>query len=387
MAKGERPRIAIIGAGPVGLEVGLYALKLDYPTTIYEAGQVGQHLWQWGHVRLFSPFGWNSTSLGRNAIRRENPSVELPDSTAILSGMEHLEAYLLPLSATRSLTEILRPNCKVLHIGRAGFLKDEPNDAKRNQQPFRLLLNTEKGEIIDEADIVLDCSGVFGQHRWIGDGGIPARGELKSTAHITWGLDDIIGGKRKHYSGKSIAVIGGGYSAATTICDLATIAIENSATWIIWLVRGPRTQPIPRIPNDPLKERDRLAVRVNSLATRGEGNVEYHPNCTIEAIECHGPDKGFRIEAKIGSKAMSWEVERVIGNVGAKPDLSLCSELHVHEPMTPGWQTNEHRYFFLGIKSHGRDSRFLLRSGFDQIREVFAHLGGKGTPDLYAEKG
>ena len=33
--------------------------------------------------------------------------------------------------------------------------------------------------------MVLDCTGTFGQHRWLGDGGIPAAGELTATVfHI-----------------------------------------------------------------------------------------------------------------------------------------------------------------------------------------------------------
>ena len=51
------PRVAILGAGPVGLEAALYAAALRLPFTVYERGRVGEHLRRWGHVRLFSPFG------------------------------------------------------------------------------------------------------------------------------------------------------------------------------------------------------------------------------------------------------------------------------------------------------------------------------------------
>src|SRR6266851_1988222 len=61
-------RIAVLGAGPIGLEAGLYARQLKLPFTIFEQGRIGEHVWRWGHVRLFSPFGMNSTPLGRKAI-------------------------------------------------------------------------------------------------------------------------------------------------------------------------------------------------------------------------------------------------------------------------------------------------------------------------------
>ena len=71
MAKSDTPRIAVLGAGPIGLEAALYARSLKYPVAVYERGRVGEHIQRWGHVRLFSPFGMNSTSLGRAAIEAE----------------------------------------------------------------------------------------------------------------------------------------------------------------------------------------------------------------------------------------------------------------------------------------------------------------------------
>ena len=93
-------------------------------------------------------------------------------------------------------------------------------------------------------------------------------------------------------------VVGGGYSAATTVCDLAELAEEHLDTWVIWLARGAGTQPIAAHRRTTRSsERDRLAVRANTLATRGDGNVEFHAGTVVEAIESHGPDKGFQVTA------------------------------------------------------------------------------------------
>jgi len=43
MIKPELPRLAVLGAGPIGLEMALYARRLGYPVTVYERGRVGQH--------------------------------------------------------------------------------------------------------------------------------------------------------------------------------------------------------------------------------------------------------------------------------------------------------------------------------------------------------
>src|SRR3954466_9763243 len=92
------PHIAILGAGPIGLEAGLYAKQLKLPFTIYEQGRIGEHVWRWGHVKLFSPFGMNATLLGRQAIRNSKPDHPFPAEDACISGREHVERYLLPMA-------------------------------------------------------------------------------------------------------------------------------------------------------------------------------------------------------------------------------------------------------------------------------------------------
>ena len=78
MAQPARPRIAVIGAGPVRLEAALEATQLGYPVTVYERGDVGEALGQWGHVRLFTPFGMNASPLGLEVIRKEHPQHQVP---------------------------------------------------------------------------------------------------------------------------------------------------------------------------------------------------------------------------------------------------------------------------------------------------------------------
>jgi hypothetical protein len=162
-----------------------------------------------------------------------------------------------------------------------------------------------------------------------------------------------------------------------------------------------------------LRERDRLAVKANSLATRGDGNVEFHAQSVLESIEALGPDKGFRVTARCGGRSRTWDVDRVIANVGYTPDTKLYRELQIHEcyaslgPMNmaaallkhagadclaiPSQRTNalknpEPDYFILGWKSYGRNSNFLLRTGFEQVREVFTLVTGKSGLDLYKKR-
>src|SRR5207248_3263397 len=139
----------------------------------------------------------------------------------------------------------------------------------------------------------------------------------------------VLGQRRQHYAGKTILLVGAGYSAATNVCDLATLAESVPETWVIWLARSARTDPLARVPNDPLKERDRLTVRANWLATRGAGNIEFHANSSVTALAPAGD--GFQVTAHVGDEERSWNVERIIANVGFTPDRAISSELQVHE--------------------------------------------------------
>src|SRR5713226_2227078 len=208
MAKMDTSRIAILGAGPIGLEAALYARRLGLAATVYERGRVCENVQRWGHVRLFSPFGMNVTTLGREALRADDPHFDFPADNDVLTGRELVAAYFDPLAHSSALADSIRLETQVLHIGRRGLLKDDsPGDVARAKQRFRLLVRENKGrERLDEADVVLDCTGTYGQHRWLGDGGIPAVGELAAEPQIAYGVDDVLGDRRNDYAGKSVLV-------------------------------------------------------------------------------------------------------------------------------------------------------------------------------------
>ena len=93
-----RKRMAVIGAGPIGLEAALYAVGAGYDVNIYESGCIANHVQLWGHVRLFSPFGLNVSPWGRDAVASLIGVGELPDESAILTGREFVRRYLIPIS-------------------------------------------------------------------------------------------------------------------------------------------------------------------------------------------------------------------------------------------------------------------------------------------------
>lgn len=380
MTRVAPPRVAVLGAGPVGLEAAAYVVAAGLPVTVYDAGPVAATVERWGFVKLFSQFGMNASPLGKQLILREVSNHSFPADADLLTGREYREAYLVPLARSAALAPHVVPETRVLAVGRGGWRKSDPST--RRLPPFRLLLRDARGERFEAADIVFDCTGTLSRPNWVGDGGIPAAGELAARPHVVSGVDDILGSRKGFYAGKTVLVVGSGYSAATVVTDLTALAEEQQATWVVWLTRGPKTAPLPRLANDPLKERDRLAARANHLAGRCDGNLEYHAHAQIDELLCHGPDKGFRVAGRVAGKPAEWDVERVIAAVGTRPDLALCAELRVDEP-AGDIETDEPGYFVLGSKALGRDSDFLIRDGFDHIRRAVAAVAGRPGLDLY----
>jgi len=370
--------------------------------TLLERGRVAENVQRWGHVRLFTPFGMNSSELGRSALREQGRN--LPDDDALLTGAEFVEHYLQPLSELPELRQGLHEEADVFTIGRSSTWKgDLIGDPLRGEAPFRILVRDAASEQIVEADFVFDCSGTFGNHNWLGDGGIPCPGELDYECDIEHGLPDLAGDARAEYAGRHTLLVGSGYSAATNLVALAGIAAETPETRITWLTRRSGTTPITLIDNDPLVDRKNLTATANDLATRSDGPVDWLPGHSVTALTPADDDDGFEVTVRSLSDGTerTFPVDRIIANVGFRPDRSIYEELQVHEcyasqgPMrlaakllgetsadclvqpTPDADllTNpEPGFFILGSKSYGRNSRFLLQTGLQQIHDVLSLL-------------
>lgn len=413
MAVDTPARIVVLGAGPIGLEAALYARYLGYDVDLYERGRVAENLRRWGHVRLFTPWRMNVSPLGVAALIAQDDAWRPPSDDALLSGRELAEAYYLPLAQSDLLVDSLRTETEVIAIGRQGQLKGENvgHDA-RIFADFRILLRDAAGrERVETADVVIDATGTYGNHRWMGDGGVPALGELAAARHIEYGLPDVLGAERERYAGRRTLVVGSGYSAATSVVALAKLAAEVPENKTVWLTRrepaAGQPGPVALIAEDRLPERERLARAANALAE--SGTVEYRPGTIVESIE-RTETGGFRVQM-IGKSASEIEVDRIIANVGYRPDNALWSELQVHECYATGGpmklaaalagQTSadcldqaavgpqalinpEPDFYVLGAKSYGRDSRFLLSAGLAQIRDLFSIIGDRAELDLYA---
>jgi glycine/D-amino acid oxidase-like deaminating enzyme len=118
MAIDTPAKIAILGAGPIGLEAALYARFLGYEAVVFEAGEIAASVRRWGHVRMFTPFGMNRSPLGLAAIQAQDEQYQPPGDEELLTGNEWIDRYLLPLSCTDLLADHLRLDTTVVGIGK-----------------------------------------------------------------------------------------------------------------------------------------------------------------------------------------------------------------------------------------------------------------------------
>ena len=103
----QSPTIAVLGAGPIGLESALYGRFLGYDVQLYEREEVGHHIMQWGHVHWFTPFGMNHSPLSAAAIEAQDPNWKLPGDQERLTGREYVDQFLKPLAETDLLARSL----------------------------------------------------------------------------------------------------------------------------------------------------------------------------------------------------------------------------------------------------------------------------------------
>lgn len=409
MTTPARNTLAVVGAGPIGLEAALAGLDQGLDVHVFEQGEAGSHPIAWGHVRMFTPWRMNIGGIAARHLAAAGWTA--PAADAFPTGAELAEQLLAPIAALPALAGRLHTHAQVVSIGRRGALKGDAAGEARGEAPFRLLVRDAGGrENFLHAHAVIDASGVYAQPNLAGTGGIPARSELYLRPQLAYHPEDVLGLSRATYAGKRTLVLGGGASAATTIAALARLATEAEGTTAVWVTRKPAAALFARTGADPLPERAALAERARALASGAEGAVTHVGGAEVEGLEFNSATHRYRVTLLVGEQPRVEEVDRVIVNTGFGPDASLYRELQVDESATtrgpaalaraiaasgardcltvPAFDietlaTPEPGFFILGHKSYGRNSDFLLQTGYRQVADVVAHLAARvnaGSP-------
>jgi cation diffusion facilitator CzcD-associated flavoprotein CzcO len=401
----EETTLAIVGAGPIGLEAALAAAEAGIPFVLVERGErVAAHVRAWGHVRLFT--GWDLDVSPRQRAALAAASAEPPAGDACPTGAELVTHVLEPLARLPQVAPHLRLATRVVAIGREGLVKPvEIGTPARAAARFRLLLEDARGERVLFARSVFDCTGSYQLPGWLGDGGIPAPGERALGELVARRLPDLAA-EEGEWSGRRILLAGAGHSAQTAAVALADLAHRAPGTRVVWALRRARP-PIAPDPADPLPERRRLHAAARALIEGADSAVVARTGATVVALTAEGGAIRATVR-RCGERGVepAFEqlvVDRVLALVGASGDESLYRELQVHscyatsgpmrlaaqllasssadcmaQPSAGGdlLRTTEPAFFLLGAKSYGRNSAFLLRVGWEQVAEAISLVRG-----------
>lgn len=397
----NRRRVAVLGAGPIGLECVLRCRLAGWEADAYEKGRVAENIRRWGHVRMFSPWRMNVSDAAREVIPSDGIEPE-----ALPTGDEYATLHLERLAAHPLLAGHVHTRTEVVAVSRGTLLKGERIASRaRGAPPFRLLLRDANGERVATADVVIDATGTFATPNWLGPGGIPAVGELVVEG-VARRLPDIEGRDRDRFAGRRTLVVGAGHSAATAIVALGRLAQAAGRTRVLWLTRAENLRPVDEISDDPLPERARIAGTANRAAEAGPGWLERLPGAVVHGVRRH--NGGFRVALGGEGPDREISVDGILALVGYRPDPTIARELQVQtcwategtyplaaallsqtggpaDCLATGAELDvstlrhpEPGFFTLGSKSYGRNPNFLLAAGFRQVDDVIELLDSEG---------
>jgi hypothetical protein len=162
MAIDTPARIAVLGAGPIGLEAALYARYLGYEVELFERGQVADRVRRQGNAKLATCWRQCVTPLSYAALVAQDPSFVLPAADATPTGHEFVERYLLPLAHSDLLVDGLRLQHEVLGVARKGMQRDEHlGDELRRSQSLVVRVREPSGADRQfDFDAVIDATGL-----------------------------------------------------------------------------------------------------------------------------------------------------------------------------------------------------------------------------------
>jgi thioredoxin reductase len=388
MSTGAQLPVAVIGAGPVGMAAAAQLATRGLDFVVLEAGDhVASSIADWAHVRLFSPWRFNTDPAARALLEQAGWSA--PDPDKLPTGGDLITEYLAPLAAHPAIAPHLRLGVAVTAIARQGL--DRVRTAGRDTAPFLLRLS-DGSELL--ASAVIDASGTWRTTNPLGGNGIPAHGEILAVAsgRVYSGMPDVLGVLRARFRGKTVAVVGAGHSATGTLLALAELAEAEPGTSVHWLLRAPNpSRAYGGGDADALPARGAIGTRIKALVDTGK--VTVHTSFLVHEVTEQG------LVAADGRKV---DAEVIVNSTGARPDHTPAAELRLDldpilgstRALAPLIDPNEHScgtvpphgvnelahpeqsFFVVGAKSYGRAPTFLLATGYEQARSVVAALAG-----------
>lgn len=419
--------IAIIGAGPIGIETALYARFLGYDVAIFERDEIGSSVKALGGLPMLTPFSLSCSPLGISAISTNDPGHVLPDLHKTISYQTWLDGYLRPLAKTDLLSDCFRLRTRVISIGKESYFKqDQVSYDERFEELFWLLIEEESGEqSYFECDIVIDCCGLTSEQQGFGPGGLPVLGESSIK------LEPTDGSTRFPYfcstttrrgkiefsqfdfntlAGRNIGLVGDSYLAWFCASKLASLKDKVEATNIHWIKRQLPANNVSSAmelsvegSNDVMPERYRLQQEANRWLENSL--ITWHTNSQVYSIGME--EDAWKIKL-CGAETVELKLDALFSFGRSQPDWKLSSNLQLElsgsydsprnlesalksvdlrtltmESSSDSLVTSEPNYYVLGSKSFGRAADFFFHFGLMQILDLFKLINDRESLDLY----
>jgi len=392
----QKRQIAVIGAGPVGLAAAGHLLERGENPIVFEAGSaVGANIRDWAHVRMFSP--WEFTVDAASVRLLEANGWQMPPADELPTGGDLVEKYLSPLAAL--LKDYIQLNTQVTAVSRRRV--DKMKDKGRDDAPFVINLEYADGrEEQIEAAAVIDASGTWHKPNPLGASGLPALGEKRHQAHITYGIPDVLDTHQERFANQRVMVVGSGHSAINVLLNLVELKRTQPQTQIYWVMRTTNLQQVyGGKEDDALPARGALGSRIQKAVNAGD--VTIVAPFYVQSIEA-AADGGLSVTSDAKGDITGLTVDEIIAATGARPDLDMLREVRLSiDPslesaatLAPMIDPNIHScgtvpphgeaelrhpeadFYIVGMKSYGRAPTFLLATGYEQVRSVVAGLVG-----------
>ncbi len=369
--------IAIVGAGPVGIEAAIYARFLGYFVSIFEQRRVAHRMLDWHDRPLAVTVEECTTSMGHAAIAAQNSEYIRKGSKEVFTGRTYAEEYLLPLAKTDLLFDDIHFLSPVVDVSRyRTFITDEIDMQERCNDEFRILVEgRHRGPWVSRADVVIDCRGPTQKQSGFGPGGGLAIGEkeLRELFLLHTPLDRKF--DPKTVVGKHVFLAGQSIRAGQFAREYLSLFGDEASSRLTWAIRPDRTH-----------DSSEIGQALADIRGRASANIVIVESLGVENIQRNEAGKYLLKFLKDDDSTVEMQCDAIISLAGGR-ECNLSSELFETQLDGVGdchaFLTSEPGFYKLRGGDLETGAGVGLRDAFRSIRQLFAMLAGRQDLDLY----
>ncbi len=363
--------ILIVGGNAIGIEAALYARFLGYSVIVAAAARVGNKLLAAGDIPMPGTWGELTTPLGLAALETQNAgTTEAMRGEAagnVPTHREYVEQYLIPVAKTDLIYESVEINSPVQSVSRSEvsvaskLSREELADCE-----FRVLIDSAKrGAHSQVVDIVLDCVGLPATHGSAMGGGL-ACGEAEilgmdceeQTAKGFFTSGSL--GALRSEAGKSIMLYGDSGAVIESVRRLHGEMEDATGARLLWLV-----------PMGTSALQDEETKKLSEAFVPGFSTI---PIWGVENIT-EKEDGGWQLRVQSSlDEMLDLECDAFASCVSPAENADRVARGLLPESKVA---TADPHYYLL------KDQIDDAEANRNQVREVFALIGGRADLDLY----